>query len=71
VTGCRICSRDSASISGDPKWTTSTSYRAAAASATVRCSTLSVPARQTVTLTPYFASKGSTSVEMSFSAIVV
>ena len=70
-TACRIFSRESASISGEPKWIKSTSYFLAAASASVRCSTLSVPARQMTTLTPYFASKGLISVGWSFSAKVV
>ena len=71
VTGRRISSRASASISGEPTWITSTSYRFAEASATVRCSTFEVPARHTVTLIPYFASKGLMRVGRSFSAIVV
>jgi len=42
------------------------------ASASVRCSTLfPFPARQILTLTPYFASKGLISVGWSFSAKVV
>jgi len=49
----------------------STSYFFAAASTSVRWSTLSVPARQMLTLTPYFASKGLISVGWSFSAKVV
>ena len=43
----------------------------ALASLIARCSTLSVPARHTLTLTPYFSSKGLTIAGRSFSAIVV
>src|SRR5687768_17085629 len=50
---------------------TSTSYRPAAASESVRCRILSVPARQTFTWMPVFAVNGSIRVGRSFSAIVV
>ncbi len=46
-------------------------YFRAAASAMARWRTLSVPARQMFTLTPYFASKGLMSAGWSFSAKVV
>jgi len=71
LTGWRIFSRDSASISGAPKWTASNSYFFARVSVTARCSTLSVPARHTFTFTPYFSSNGLMIVGRSFSAIVV
>src|SRR5258708_6737221 len=71
ATACRIFPRDSASIWGEPKCTTSTSYLRAAASANVRCSPLSVPARHTFTFTPYLLSNGLMSVGWSFSANVV
>ena len=45
--------------------------RAAEITWTARCRTFDVPARQTVTLTPYFDSNGLMSVGRSFSAIVV
>jgi hypothetical protein len=60
-----------ASISGAPKCTASTSYFFAWYSVTARCRTLSVPARHTFTLMPYFFSKGPTMAGRSFSAIVV
>ena len=69
--GSRIFSRASASISGEPKWITSTSYRPAAASAIVRCRTAIGPRAPDVDLDAVLRFEGLTSVGRSFSAIVV
>jgi hypothetical protein len=55
------CSRPITSTSGALVSTTSMARRPARASVSVRCSTFSLAARQSWTLTPYFFSKAAAS----------